>query len=60
MVFNDLRASVRFKDIPVIILTGEGDLLKHLAELRQFREDGQTLDRQGHGGGAWSIHFLEA
>ena len=43
MVFNDLRASVRFKDIPVIILTGEGELLKHLAELRQFREDGQIL-----------------
>ncbi|RPH89295.1 MAG: response regulator, partial [Desulfobacteraceae bacterium] len=41
MVFNDLRGDERFKDIPVIILTGEGGFLKHLAELRQFREDGQ-------------------
>ena len=44
MVFNDLRGNERFKDIPVIILTGEGGFLKHLAELRQFREDGQPLD----------------
>jgi CheY-like chemotaxis protein len=44
MVFNDLRGDERFKDIPVIILTGEGGFLKHLAELRQFREDGQPLD----------------
>ncbi len=44
MVFNDLRGNERFKDIPVIILTGEGGFLKHLAELRQFREDGPPLD----------------
>jgi two-component system alkaline phosphatase synthesis response regulator PhoP len=44
MVFNDLRGNDRFKDIPIIILTGEGGFLKHLAELRQFREDGQPLD----------------
>ena len=43
MVFNDLRASDEFKDIPVIILTGEGGFLKHLSELREFREDGQKL-----------------
>jgi CheY-like chemotaxis protein len=46
MVFNDLKASDRFKDIPVVILTGEGGFLKHLAELRQFREDGQALDEK--------------
>jgi CheY-like chemotaxis protein len=46
MVFNDLKASDRFKDIPVVILTGEGGFLKHLAELRQFREDGQVLDEK--------------
>ncbi len=44
LVFNDLRGNERFKDIPVIILTGEGGFLKHLAELRQFREDGPVLD----------------
>ena len=44
MVFNDLRGNDRFKDIPIIILTGEGGFLKHLAELRQFREDGPPLD----------------
>lgn len=44
MVFNDLRGNERFKDIPIIILTGEGGFLKHLAELRQYREDGQPLD----------------
>jgi CheY-like chemotaxis protein len=44
MVFNDLRGNDRFKDIPIIILTGEGGFLKHLAELRQFREDGSPLD----------------
>ncbi|MBI5584013.1 MAG: response regulator [Deltaproteobacteria bacterium] len=44
MVFNDLRGNERFKDIPIIILTGEGGFLKHLAELRQFREDGPPLD----------------
>ncbi len=44
MVFNDLRGNERLKDIPIIILTGEGGFLKHLAELRQFREDGPVLD----------------
>lgn len=44
MVFNDLRASDRFRDTPVIILTGEGGFLKHLAELRQYREDAEVMD----------------
>ncbi len=38
-VFNELKASEQYKDIPVIILTGEGEFLQHLAELREFRDD---------------------
>ncbi len=38
-VFNELKKSASYKDIPVIILTGEGGFLKHLAELRNFHED---------------------
>ncbi len=43
-VFNDLKDSSQLKDIPVVILTGEGGFLKHLAELRQFHEDGEALE----------------
>ncbi|MCD6307077.1 MAG: DUF4376 domain-containing protein [Deltaproteobacteria bacterium] len=42
-VFNELKTSPEFKDIPVIILTGEGGFLKHLAELRDFHEDMESL-----------------
>lgn len=44
VVFNELKTSSEFKDIPVIILTGEGGFLKHLAELREFHEDGLGLE----------------
>lgn len=39
-VFNELKKKPEFQDIPVIILTGEGGFLKHLAELRDFHEEG--------------------
>jgi CheY-like chemotaxis protein len=39
-LFNELKHIWRYKDIPIIILTGEGDFIKHLAELRQFHENG--------------------
>jgi len=42
-VFNDLKKSPDYRDIPVIILTGEGGFLKNLAELRQFHENGAGL-----------------
>lgn len=37
-VFNELRKIWKYKDIPIIILTGEGEFLKQLAALRQFHE----------------------
>jgi two-component system alkaline phosphatase synthesis response regulator PhoP len=43
-VFNELKESPTFKNIPVVILTGEGGFLKHLAELRDFHEDGEDLE----------------
>jgi len=42
-VFNELKKSPEYRDIPVIILTGEGGFLKHLAELRDFHEDIESL-----------------
>jgi CheY-like chemotaxis protein len=42
-VFNELKKSPEYRDIPVIILTGEGGFLKHLAELREFHEDVEAL-----------------
>lgn len=42
-VFNELKKSSEYQDIPVIILTGEGGFLKHLAELRDFHEDIESL-----------------
>lgn len=42
-VFNELKKSLEYHDIPVIILTGEGGFLKHLAELRDFHEDIESL-----------------
>jgi CheY-like chemotaxis protein len=46
MVFNDLKSSEEFRDIPVIILTGEGGFLKHLSELREYREDQEPMDEK--------------
>ena len=43
-VFNELKKSPDHQDIPVIILTGEGGFLKHLAELRDFHEDAEGLE----------------
>jgi CheY-like chemotaxis protein len=45
-VFNELKASETTRDIPVIILTGEGGFLKHLAELRSFHEDFKGVDEK--------------
>ncbi|MFO7598992.1 MAG: response regulator [Candidatus Desulfacyla sp.] len=42
-VFNELKKSPQYREIPVIILTGEGGFLKHLAELRDFHEDIESL-----------------
>ena len=60
MVFNDLRASNRFKDIPVIILTGEGELSEAPGGIAAISRGWPDTDRQGHRGGTRSIHFLEA
>lgn len=43
-VFNELKESDANKDIPVVILTGEGGFLKHLAELRSYHEDMEGLE----------------
>jgi CheY-like chemotaxis protein len=40
LMFNELKKVWKFKDIPIIILTGEGEFLKHLYKLRTFK-DGQ-------------------
>ena len=42
-VFNELKKSAQYQEIPVMILTGEGGFLKHLAELRDFHEDIESL-----------------
>ncbi len=45
-VFNELRKIWKYKDIPVIILTGEGEFLKQLTALREFHEgEGLTTDK---------------
>jgi len=45
-VFNELRKIWKYKDIPIIILTGEGEFLKQLAALREFHEgSGLTTDK---------------
>lgn len=43
-VFTELKQDPQTKEIPVIILTGEGGFLKHLAELRAFHENGESLE----------------
>jgi two-component system alkaline phosphatase synthesis response regulator PhoP len=45
-VFNELKKSSEYRDIPVIILTGEGGFLKHLAELRDFHENVESSDTE--------------
>ena len=45
-VFNELKKSPGYQDIPVIILTGEGGFLKHLAELREYHEDVEALGNE--------------
>ena len=42
-VFSEVKKSEKHKDIPIIILTGEGGFLRHLAELRDFHEDHETI-----------------
>jgi len=42
-VFNELKKSQGYQNIPVIILTGEGGFLKHLAELREYHENIESL-----------------
>jgi two-component system alkaline phosphatase synthesis response regulator PhoP len=42
-LFNELKKSDEFRDIPVVILTGEGGFLRHLAELREFHEGREGL-----------------
>jgi CheY-like chemotaxis protein len=37
-MFNDLKTVSRFKRIPIIVLTGEGEFLKRLQTLRSFHE----------------------
>jgi CheY-like chemotaxis protein len=38
-VFNELKKTYAYKDIPIIVLTGEADFLKRLVELRGYREN---------------------
>ncbi|MEW6184558.1 MAG: response regulator [Thermodesulfobacteriota bacterium] len=38
LMFNDLKKVWKYKDIPVIVLTGEGEFLKRLHALRTFHE----------------------
>jgi CheY-like chemotaxis protein len=45
-MFNDLKTVSKFKDIPIIVLTGEGEFLKRLQALRTFHEgDEVKLDQ---------------
>lgn len=39
LVFNELKEDPALADIPVIILTGEGEFLRHLDSLRSFHEE---------------------
>lgn len=39
VVFNELKSIWKYKDIPIIILTGEGEFLKQLTALRGYHED---------------------
>jgi CheY-like chemotaxis protein len=38
LMFNDLKTIQKFKNIPIIVLTGEGEFLKRLQALRTFHE----------------------
>ena len=42
-MFNDLKKVERFKDIPIIILTGEAEFLQQVAALRSFHEDREPV-----------------
>ena len=42
-VFNELKQSDEYRDVPVIILTGEGGFLKSLSQLKDFHEDASDL-----------------
>jgi CheY-like chemotaxis protein len=45
-MFNELKKTSDFKNIPVIVLTGEGEFLKRLHALRTFHEgDEANLDQ---------------
>ena len=45
-MFNDLKTVSKFKEIPIIVLTGEGEFLKRLHALRTFHEgDEVKLDQ---------------
>lgn len=41
-LFNEMKRDWNFKTIPVIILTGESEFLKHLDTLRSFHEGRET------------------
>jgi len=41
-VFNELKRAYAYKDIPIIILTGEAEFLQRLAKLRGFKEDNDS------------------
>ena len=46
LMFNELKTIPNFKDIPVIVLTGEGEFLKRLYALRTFHNgDKVKLDQ---------------
>jgi len=38
-VFNELKKTYAYKDIPIIFLTGEAEFLQRLAKLKGFKED---------------------
>ncbi|MBI4776891.1 MAG: response regulator [Deltaproteobacteria bacterium] len=42
-VFNEVKKSEKHRNIPIVILTGEGGFLRHLAEMRDFHEDHDTI-----------------
>jgi CheY-like chemotaxis protein len=44
-LFNQINGDWKFKNIPVIILTGEAEYLKHLDALRSFHE-GRDADTE--------------